>query len=100
MNKHILRLAEKSGLIKYEFYGNMEEVEAFAKLIVTECTDILCAYQLTWNNPATVSHPIIAIERHFEMQTPSKVERLEKENRELRKAISYLELKLMIGDKG
>ena len=34
MNKHILRLAKKSGLIKYESDGKMEETEKFAELIV------------------------------------------------------------------
>jgi hypothetical protein len=39
MNKHILRLAKQSGLIKYESDGKMEEVEKFAELIVRQTMD-------------------------------------------------------------
>lgn len=34
MNKHIIKLAKQSELIKYESDGKMQEVERFAKLIV------------------------------------------------------------------
>jgi hypothetical protein len=39
MNKHILRLAKQSGIIKYESDGKMEEVEKFAELIVRQTMD-------------------------------------------------------------
>ena len=37
MNKRIIELAKKSGLIKYESDGKMDEAEKFAELIVQEC---------------------------------------------------------------
>jgi hypothetical protein len=40
MNKRIIELAKKSGLIKYESDGKMDEAEKFAELIVQECIDI------------------------------------------------------------
>jgi len=41
MNKHIISLAKKSGLIQYESDGKIEEVKKFAELIVKECVTIM-----------------------------------------------------------
>jgi hypothetical protein len=111
MNKHILRLAKKSGLIKYESDGKMEETEKFAELIIRECIDLISPYTLRVStntskgvemyDAGTQLNPIYVIEQHFGMQTTSKVERLEKENQELRNVIRYLQyVQLMVGDKG
>jgi hypothetical protein len=92
MNKHILRLAKQSRLIQYESDGKMEEVEKFAELIVQECIDLISPYTIKgveMIDPGTHLHPIYVIREHFEM--PIIVERLKKENEELRNllAVAY-----------
>lgn len=70
MNKHILRLAKQSGLIKYDSDGKMEEVEKFAESIVKECSKVIV--NGGYRNPAfgekyPLAPPEIAkmIEEHF-----------------------------------
>jgi hypothetical protein len=92
MNKHILRLAKQSRLIQYESDGKMEEVEKFAELIVQECIDLISPYTIKgveMIDPGTHLHPIYVIREHFEM--PIIVERLKKENEQLRDllAVAY-----------
>lgn len=71
MNKHILRLAKQSGLIKYDSDGKMEEVEKFAELIVQECIDLISPYTIKGVEMIDVGthlHPIYVIRENFGME--------------------------------
>ena len=62
MNKNIISLAKKSGLIQYESDGKMEEAKKFAEMIVQECADIITSQDV---DPAFKNRMAWAIKQHF-----------------------------------